>query len=92
MKRWSIFFLVLLIGLFGITAIRAEEKNNNDEQIFHTKCSVCHSDEIPLHMNKDRKAWEQTVKRMQQKRPNFISDKDAQKIIDFLVTNSKKEK
>ncbi|MGB9736658.1 MAG: hypothetical protein ACP5JP_10655 [bacterium] len=91
MKNFTVSLIVVLMLMFGIVAVKAGEQNG-DEQLFKTKCSACHSDEIPLHMKKDRKAWEETVKRMQQKRPNFISDKDAQKIIDFLVSNSKKEK
>ncbi len=76
----------------GVIGVKAQGKNNSAEHLFKAKCSVCHSDAIALNMRKDRKAWEATVKLMQQKRPNFISDQDAQKIVDFLVSQSASKK
>jgi len=91
MKGIAIGLVMVLIMGFSIASVKAGE-NNNEEQLFKTKCSACHSYEIPLSMKKDRKGWEETVKLMQQKKPNFISDKDAQKIIDFLVSQSNNKK
>lgn len=91
MKRYIISLVIALSIMFSMATVKAGE-NNNEEQLFKTKCSACHSYEIPLNMKKDRRGWEETVKLMQQKRPNFISDKDAQKIVDFLVSRSSDKK
>ena len=77
----------VLIAL-GSVPVQAAGKNNAPEQLFQAKCSACHSVEIALHMKKDRKGWEDTVKLMQKKRPNFISDQDAKMIVDYLVSQS----
>ncbi len=91
MKRIIIVLAVTVAITMGVISVKAAEKNNSGEQIFKTKCSACHSYEIPLNMKKDRKGWEETVKLMQGKRPNFISNQDAQKIVNFLVAHSEKK-
>ncbi len=61
------------------------------EQLFRTKCSKCHSEEMPLHINKDLKGWQDTVKKMQAKDPTWISNKEAKEITEFLATRSKSQ-
>jgi cytochrome c5 len=92
MKRILIVLAAAVAITLGVIGVKAEGKNNGAEQLFKAKCAVCHSDAIALNMRKDRKEWEETIKRMQQKRPNFISDQDAQKIVDFLVSQSASKK
>ncbi len=84
--------IILLVAaamvVMGAAGVQAAGKSGSAAQLFKAKCSACHSDAIALHMKKDRQGWESTVKMMQQKRPNFISDQDAQKIVNYLVSQS----
>ncbi len=82
--------IVILMAAMIMVSIPATAGNNTGavEKLFHAKCSVCHSDKIPLNMKKDQKGWEETVKLMQQKRPNFISDQEAKTIVNFLIEHS----
>ena len=90
MKKITLIVLAAALITLGAMHAKAAGKNDAPEQLFKAKCSACHSDEIALHMNKDRKGWEDTVKLMQKKKPNFISDQDARIIVDFLVSQSAK--
>ncbi|TAL18800.1 hypothetical protein EPN96_00140 [bacterium] len=53
--------------------------------LFEKKCNFCHSMERPLSKNKDRAGWTETVKRMQSKEPDRLSDSDVETIIDYLT-------
>ena len=53
--------------------------------LFEDKCNFCHSMERPLSKNKDRAGWTETVKRMQSKEPDRLSDSDVKTIIDYLT-------
>jgi len=55
------------------------------QELFESKCSVCHPTSRPLGKNKDRANWEATVKRMQGKQPGLISDAEAAIIVDYLT-------
>lgn len=75
------------VAMFPILT-RAGGSSDAPGRLFHSKCSACHSDQIPLNMEKDRRGWEETVKLMQQKRPGFISERDAKIIVNYLLAHS----
>ncbi len=83
----------MIVAAFTISTIQAlgGEKKDSAELLFKTKCSKCHSAEMPLHMKKDPKGWEISVKKMQSKDQKWISDKDAKEIVEFLVSRSKEQ-
>lgn len=57
--------------------------------LFQEKCSQCHS--LGTSLNSDMvlpSYWQKTIKSMQAKPGSNISDKDAQKIYEFLVFDS----
>lgn len=87
MGRISISIVTAAMIMASVSAA-AENNTVAGGNLFHAKCSLCHSDEIPLNMKKDQKGWEETVKLMQQKKPNFISDQEAKIIINFLLAHS----
>ncbi len=86
MKKVILLVLTAAMVALGAAGVQAAGKNNGAAGLFKAKCSACHSDAIALHMKKDRAGWETTVKMMQNKRANFISNEDAQKIVDYLVS------
>ncbi len=88
MGRISIIIITAAMIMASVSAAAAENNSMAGGKLFHAKCSLCHSDEIPLNMKKDQKGWEETVKLMQQKKPNFISDQEAKIIINFLLAHS----
>jgi hypothetical protein len=54
--------------------------------LFEAKCSVCHELSRPLGRTKDRSGWTTTVTRMQKVNGCPITDAEAKRIIDYLVT------
>jgi cytochrome c5 len=84
MKGWTMLSSLALLGLVAGGAVAA-----NDEQaakvLFETKCSVCHDINRPLGKKKDRAGWERTVKRMQGKRADLISDAEVEIIVNYLA-------
>ncbi len=47
-------------------------------------CVVCHSLERVMSRNETREKWEKIIKEMQGKKPGFISDADAEKMLEYL--------
>jgi cytochrome c5 len=54
--------------------------------LFNEKCGVCHSTRITTSRHETKEAWATIVKSMQGKKSNWISDAQAQKIVDYLST------
>ncbi len=90
-KIISLVTLLAAVALVSLPAMGAG-KSAGAEQIFKTKCSKCHSYEMPLHMKKDRAGWEQSVAKMQKMNPKWINDKEAKEITNYLVSVSQKSK
>ncbi len=49
-------------------------------------CTVCHTLERVMERDETREKWEKIIKEMQGKKPGFISDADAAKILEYLST------
>lgn len=58
------------------------ERQREEESLFKKDCTVCHPAERSLEKKKSREEWRDTIRRMQGKAPELISDDE----IDFLVT------
>ena len=82
----------LLCQLFlSVISAESKEEMEADKSLFETKCSYCHELERPLSKRKNKDGWTTTVKRMQSKNPDHISDPEAEKIIAYLVYNRGEE-
>ena len=57
----------------------------NAEQLFESKCSICHSINRPKSKTKSKEGWETTVMRMKNKNGCPITDEEAKMIIDYLA-------
>jgi len=53
--------------------------------VFETKCSVCHGLDRATVRKETKEKWASTIKDMQGKKADWISDADAAKILDYLV-------
>ena len=53
--------------------------------LFDTKCSVCHGLDRATVRKETKEKWASTIKDMQGKKADWISDADAAKILDYLV-------
>ena len=49
-------------------------------------CTVCHTLERVTERVETREKWEKIIKQMQGKKPGFISDADAAKMLEYLST------
>lgn len=85
MKRFVIPLAVLSLAL-PLAAFSADEFDMQAaEKTFETKCSRCHAVSRPRGKQKDRAGWETTVRRMQGKASGWISDSEAETIIEYLA-------
>lgn len=78
-KKIAGYIFIVVISL--VTAAFAQDT----KVLFEGKCSKCHSIDRPLSANKDRDGWSETVKRMQEKSPGWINDREAGDIINYLT-------
>ncbi|GAB4369485.1 MAG: hypothetical protein Kow00128_15720 [Deltaproteobacteria bacterium] len=52
--------------------------------LFEQKCSVCHGVDRATARKETKEKWASIVKEMQSKKADWISDADAEKIVEFL--------
>ncbi|MGE5188631.1 MAG: c-type cytochrome [Gemmatimonadota bacterium] len=53
--------------------------------LFEQKCSACHGLDRATSLSLTKEKWAEIVKSMQAKRPDWIPDADAAKIVEFLA-------
>lgn len=59
--------------------------------LFDQKCSVCHGLDRATARAESKEKWEEIVKTMQGKKADWISDAEAQKIVDYLASEHGKK-
>jgi mono/diheme cytochrome c family protein len=59
--------------------------------LFDQKCSVCHGLDRATARAESKEKWAEIVKTMQGKKADWISDAEAQKIVDYLATEHGKK-
>lgn len=59
--------------------------------LFEQKCGVCHGLDRATARAESKEKWAQIVKEMQGRRPDWISDADAAKIVEFLAADHGKK-
>ena len=84
MKVRTVFGALALLGLVAGGAGAADGEASG-KAVFETKCSACHATSRALGKNKDRAGWEGTVKRMQGKRADHLSDAEVEIIVNYLT-------
>jgi len=71
------------------SASRNSEAVAKGEALFQQKCSQCHDLKRATSRTETKEKWAEIVKQMQKKPGSGISDADASKILDYLVTQHK---
>jgi len=71
--------------------IKKEEDMKKGVVLFMEKCSSCHEPKRALSVIKDPEVWAQTIKRMQYYSKGQITDQEANKLVDFHVTEQQRE-
>lgn len=59
--------------------------------LFLEKCSTCHQPDRALAVIKDPQVWALTIKRMQSYSKGAITDRDAQDLVEFHVSEQQRE-
>lgn len=59
--------------------------------LFDQKCSVCHGLDRATARAESKEKWAEIVKTMQGKKADWISDAEAQKIVDYLASEHGKK-
>jgi hypothetical protein len=78
-------FMMIVSSLSQQALASSHEEKANAEQLFESKCSLCHSIDRPKSKKKSKEGWETTVMRMKNKNGCPITDEEAQMIIDYLA-------
>ena len=76
-------------GAPGSEEIQRLEFGNDVKALYRNRCSACHTLErvyLMLERDRDNAQWALTVKRMQARAPEWITDAEANQIIDYLET------
>lgn len=61
------------------------------KSLFDQKCSVCHGLDRATARSESKEKWAEIVKTMQGKKADWISDTEAQKIVDYLASEHGKK-
>ncbi|NOZ09654.1 MAG: hypothetical protein GXP09_01200 [Gammaproteobacteria bacterium] len=71
----------------GKTHFHEKEAVSSPRQIFHKRCSACHTLErvyLKVEKGMDSKSWNHIVQRMQGKNPEWLSTDEAKQIMSYL--------
>lgn len=75
------FVLVFILSAFVVSAL-----GMNDEELFYSKCSLCHGTSIITSKKLVKKDWEKTVKKMKGYGAK-LSSLEIKRIADYLFLN-----
>ena len=78
----------LLQGAPGTKKISPKVISGSPAQVFQQRCSACHSlERVYLKLERDREQqppWKYLVQRMRAKAPDWITEQEADKIVEYL--------
>lgn len=77
--------VLFVSGLWHQALASSNEGKDKVEQLFESKCSLCHSVDRPKSKKKSKTGWETTVMRMKNKNGLTITDEEANMIINYLA-------
>lgn len=76
-------------GAPGSEEVQRLEFGNDVKALYRNRCAACHTLErvyLMLERDRDNAQWALTVKRMQARAPDWITDEEADQIIAYLET------
>ena len=76
---------ILTITLFAASLAFASVQE--DKTLFESACGTCHSLERSLRTTKNLMAWKRTIKRMNRYANGRISETEADKIAEYVITS-----
>ncbi len=79
--------VMLVSGLWHQALASSHGGKVKAEQLFESKCSLCHTIDRPKSKKKSKEGWEATVMRMKNKNGCPINDEEAKMIIKYLADN-----
>ncbi|MBI5417130.1 hypothetical protein HZA55_04175 [Candidatus Poribacteria bacterium] len=83
MKKLPLIFS-LLIFISG-SLYTQNTQGEDSKSLFEKKCSSCHPTRLPLGKNKTLDEWIATVKRMQSKMNNFLTNDEVKQLAAYLA-------
>lgn len=91
--RFYILIAILFVSLISCSSGTDEAAERNDtmkqgmsaEQLFESRCSICHFSNKAKAARKTKEDWESTVMRMRNKKPSIMTEDEARMIIDYLA-------
>jgi len=87
MKISSLFHFIVFCFLVIIpTLFAAETEKNTNETLIDTKCSKCHTLNRVFAFTRTKEEWSEIVKKMVDKNPEWISQKEAVQIVNEIQT------
>ncbi len=83
-------FLISLVACSSNTEETSKEikpagEITKAEELFESKCSICHFSNKAKVKKRSKEEWESTVMRMKKKKPSNMTDEEARIIIDYLA-------
>lgn len=78
---------VWTISIFAPVQEISAQEAKGPEDLFESKCSICHASQKAKSKKKTRDEWEATVMRMKNVNGAPVSDEAAQIIIAYLAKN-----
>jgi len=85
-RKSIVYYLVKTQG------VKSPKEISASQALFEDKCSLCHSIDRPLFALKSLEEWPKIVERMRNKNQEWITEKEAQTITNYLVENIKARK
>lgn len=73
--------VLLILG----TLSGARAAGEDGKALFNEKCGICHSTRISTSRHDTKEGWKTVVRSMQSKKSNWISDAQAEKIVEYLA-------
>ena len=94
-----ILFMVLSVGCSKPEAPKSEappvapavSAAAEGKALFEKKCGVCHGLDRATARHESKEKWAETVRSMQSKKADWISDAEASRIVEFLASEQGKK-
>ncbi len=83
--------IVIAFVMTGISVFTIEEKKGDDEALFETTCSQCHSLNWPKSKKRTAAEWLTIVMRMKNVNDGPFTETEAKIIINYLIKKYGKE-
>lgn len=97
--RKGIVFISMLAGIifaFYACGLSSDERSKSTaptdiKQFIETKCTTCHFTDRIYKKKRYPAEWMKLVKRMRSLNPTWVTEEDADRILDYLIKNNSKQ-